>query len=40
MIRIGRVAGPHGVTGWVKVRPDDADSEAFVAGRAVRLVGR
>lgn len=40
MIRIGRVTGPHGVTGWVKIRPDDADSEAFAAGRAVRLAGR
>lgn len=40
MIRIGRVAGPHGVRGWIKIRPDGAESEAFSAGRHIRLAGR
>jgi 16S rRNA processing protein RimM len=40
MIRIGRVAGPHGVRGWIKVRPDGAEPEAFSPGRQIRLTGR
>jgi 16S rRNA processing protein RimM len=40
MIRIGRVAGPHGVRGWIKVRPDGGEAEAFAAVRQIRLDGR
>ncbi len=40
MIRIGRVTGPHGVRGWLKVRPDEVSSEAFAAGREIRLTDR
>lgn len=37
LVRIGRIAGMHGVRGALKYRPDNPDSESFESLRAVTI---
>ncbi|HTW88999.1 MAG TPA: ribosome maturation factor RimM [Candidatus Binataceae bacterium] len=36
-LRIGVIAGPHGLRGAVRMRPDNPDSNALIPGMRVRL---
>jgi 16S rRNA processing protein RimM len=37
MIRVGRIAGAHGLSGALRMRPDNPDSEAFADAARLRL---
>lgn len=37
MIRVGRISGAHGLSGALRMRPDNPDSEAFAAAARLTL---